>query len=62
MPLTNFWLGLATNTIAGGDKQLNIPVWELCWKLNNNYELTKQLLYLLFTYFYFLTLKCLIKI
>ena len=41
MPLTNFWLGLATNIIAGGDKQLNIPVWALCWKLNNNYELTK---------------------
>lgn len=45
MPLTNFWLGLATNTIAGGDKQLNIPVWALCWKLNNNYELTNFYIY-----------------
>ena len=45
MPLTNFWLGLATNTTAGGDKQLNIPTGALCGKLNNNYELNKQFLY-----------------
>lgn len=57
MPLTKFWPGLATNKTAGGDKQLNIPIWALCWKSDNNYELAKQFLYLLFTYLYFLTLK-----
>ena len=44
MPLTNFWPGLATNKTAGGDKQLNIPIWALCWKVDNNYELAKQFL------------------
>lgn len=54
MPLTNFWLGLATNTTAGGDKQLNIPTWALCWKLNNNYELNN---FYIFHIFIFLNIK-----